>query len=179
MVQPDDGYQFETLIKKKKTITYLDDSLLQSHTKPELFTIIHEHHQLLRKVGFKAAPDKTHCFLRKVKFLEHVISEQGIQPFAKRVKDLQNLKSNESKRDLMKVLGCLGFYSCYIMNLHVDSQSFYELIKDTTPFNWTDQHELFKEIKTRFSEDTIFAVPSTEYPSTYTSTPLMSEPVAY
>ena len=79
---------FELLIKKKKAITYLDDSLLQSHTKAEMFTLIHEYHQLLRKGGLKAAPEKTHFFLKKVKFLGHVISEQGIQPVAKRVKDL-------------------------------------------------------------------------------------------
>ena len=156
---------FELLIKKKKAITYLDDSLLQSHTKAEMITIIHEYHQLLRKRGLKAALDKTNFFLRKVKFLGHVISEQGTQPVAKRVKDLQNLKSPESRRDVMKVLGCLGFYSCYIKDLHVDSQSFYELIKDTTLFKWNDQHEeLFNEIKTRISEDTILPVPSTEYP---------------
>ena len=156
---------FEPLIKKKKAITYLDDSLFQSQSKAEMFTIIHAYHQLLRKGGLKAAPDKTHFFLRKVKFLGHVISEQRIQPVAKRVKDLQNLRSPESKTEVMKVLGCLSFYSCYIKNLHVDSQPFYELIEDTTPFKWTEQHEeLFKETKTRFSEDTILAVPSTEYP---------------
>ena len=88
---------FEPLIKKKKAITYLDDSLLQSHTKAKMFTIIHEYHQLLRKGGLKAAPDKTHFVLRKVKFLGHVISEQGIQPVAKRVKDLQNLKPLRAK----------------------------------------------------------------------------------
>ena len=156
---------FEPLVKKKQAITYLDDSLLQSQTKGEMFRIIHEYHQLLRKGGLKAAPDKTHFFLRKVKFLGHVISQDGIQPVAKRVQDLKNLKSPECKRDVMKVLGCLGFYSCYIKNLHVDSQPFYELIKDTTPFKWTEQHEtLFNQIKERISEDTILAVPSTEYP---------------
>ena len=155
---------FELLIKKKKSITYLDDGLLQSHTKVEMFTNNHAYHQLLRKEGFKATPDKTYFFLRKVKFLGHVISEQGNQPVARRVKDLQNLKSPESKRDVMKVLGCLGFYSCYIKDLHLDSQPFYELIKDTTPFKWTEQHELFRENKTRISEDTILAVPSTKYP---------------
>ena len=130
MVQPDDGYQLRILIKKKKAITYLDDSLLQSHTKAEMFTIIHEYHQflrLLRQGGPKTSPDKTRFFLRKVKFPGHVISEQGIQPVDKRVKDLQNLKSPESKRDVMKILGCLGFYSCYIKNLHVDSQPSYKV----------------------------------------------------
>ena len=65
----------------------------------------------------------------------------------------------------MKVLGCLGFYSCYIKNLHVDSQPFYDLIKDSTPFHCTHEHEkLFQSIKDRISEDTIFAVLSTDYP---------------
>ena len=81
------------------------------------------------------------------------------------MKDLKNLKSPESKRDVMKVLGRLGFYSCYIRNLHVDSQPFNDLIKDSTPFHWTHEHEkLFQSIKDRISEDTILAVPSTYYP---------------
>ena len=139
---------FEPLVKKKQAITYLDDSLLQSQTKGEMFTIIQEYHQLLRKGGQKAAPDRTHFFLRKVKFLGHVISQDGIQPVAKRVQDLKNLKSPECKLDVMKVLGCLGFYSCYIKNLHVDSQPFYEMMKDDTPFKWTEQHgTLFNQMK--------------------------------
>ena len=65
----------------------------------------------------------------------------------------------------MKILGCLGFYSCYIKNLHVDSQQFYELIKNTAPFKWTEQHEtLFNQIQEKISEDTILAVSLTECP---------------
>ena len=105
---------FEPLIKKKQAITYIDDTIMQSQNKAEMFSIIHEYHNLLRKAGLKAAPEKTFFFLKKVKFLGHVISSEGKQPIAKRVKDLKNLKSPESKRDVMRVLGCLGFYSCYI-----------------------------------------------------------------
>ena len=130
-----------------------------------MFTVINEYHTFHRKAGLKAAPDKTYFFLKKVKFLFNVISPEGIQPIAKRVKDSKNLKSPESKRDVMKVLGCLGFYSCYIKNLRVDSQPFYDLIKDSTAFQWTHEHEkLFQSIKDRISEDTILAVPSTYYP---------------
>ena len=65
----------------------------------------------------------------------------------------------------MKVLGCLGFHSCYIKNLHVDSQSFYDMIKDSNPFHWTHEHEeLFHSIKDRIGEDTILALPSMDYP---------------
>ena len=63
----------------------------------------------------------------------------------------------------MKVLGCLGFYSRYIKNLHVDSKPFYDLIRDSTSFHWTEEHEnIFQMIKDRISEDTILAIPSTE-----------------
>ena len=156
---------FDPLIKKKQAITYIDDTMMQSQNKKEMLTVINEYHTLLRKAGLKAAPDKTTFFLKKVKFLGHVISPEGIQPIAKRVKDLKNLKSPESKRDVMKVLGCLGFYSCYIKNLHVDSQPFYDLIKDSIPFHWTHEHEkLFQSIKDRNSEYTILDVASTDYP---------------
>ena len=156
---------FDPLIRKKQAITYIDDTKMQSQNKNEMFKVINEYHTLLRKASLKAAPDKTYFFLKKSKVLGHVISPEGIQPIAKRVKDLKNLKSPESKRDVMKVLGCLGLYGCYFKNLHVDSQPFYDLIKDSTPFHWTHEHEnLFQSIKDRISEDTIIAVPSTDYP---------------
>ena len=64
----------------------------------------------------------------------------------------------------MNVPGCLRFYSCYIKNLRVDSQPFYDLIKDSSLLHWTYEHEkLFQSINDKISEDTILAVPSTDY----------------
>ena len=41
----------------------------------------------------------------------------------------------------------------------------YDLFKGSKTFNWTDEDErLFQSIKDRISEDTILAVPSTDYP---------------
>ena len=154
---------FDPLIRKKQAITYIDDTIMQSQTRSEMFTTINEYHTLLRKAELEAAPDKLFFFLKKVKFFGHVISPDGTQPKAKRVDAfaLRNLKSSQSKRDVMKVLGSLGFYSCYIKNLHNDSQPFYDLIEDSTPFHWTEKYEtLFNSIKDRTHKDT---VPSTDY----------------
>ena len=121
---------FESHIKKKKLQLTFDDSLLQSRTKAEILTNIDEYHQLLRNRSLKVAPDKSHFFLIKVKFLGPVIPERRIQPVTNRLNDLL---FPESKRGVMKVPECLGFHNCYIKNLHVDSQPFFELIKNTTP----------------------------------------------
>ena len=138
---------------------------MQSQTRGEMFNIINEYHTPLRKAGLKAATDMTLFFLKKVKFVGQVISPDGIQPIAKRVDALRNLKSPQSKRDVMKVLGCLGFYSCYIKNSHVDRQPFYDLIKDSTPFHCTGEHEkLLNTIESRIHKDTVLVVPATDYP---------------
>ena len=73
---------FDPLIKMKQTITYIDDTIMQPQNKNEMFTVINEYHTLLRRAGLKAAPDKMFFFLRKVNFLGHVISPEGIQPIA-------------------------------------------------------------------------------------------------
>ena len=96
---------FDPLIKRKQAITHIDDTIMQSQTKNEMFTVINEYCTLLRKAGLKAAGDKTFFFLKKVKFLGHFISPEGIQPIAKRVKDMKNLEQPKSKRDVVKVLG--------------------------------------------------------------------------
>ena len=88
---------FNPLIRKKQAITYIDDTIMQSETRGEIFTIINEYHTLLRKAGLKAAPHKPFFFLKKVKFLGNVISPDGIQPIAKLVDALRNLKSPQSK----------------------------------------------------------------------------------
>ena len=146
---------FDSLIKKKQAVTDIDDTIMQSQNKNAIFMVINEYHTLLRKAGLKAAPDKTFFFLKKVKFLGHVITPDGIQLIVKRVTDLKNVKLPESKRKIMKSIGCLGFYICYIKDLHVDSQPFYDLIKHSTPFHWTHgQEKLFQSIKDRISEGT-------------------------
>ena len=49
---------FEPLIKKKQAITYIDDTIMQSQNKGEMFSIIHEYHNLLRKASLKAGWEK-------------------------------------------------------------------------------------------------------------------------
>ena len=138
---------------------------MQSQTRSEMFTIINEYHTLLRKAELKAVTNKANLFLKKVKFLGHVISPDGIQPIAKRVDALRNLRSPQSKRDVMKILGYLGIYSCCFKNLHVDSQPFFDLIKDSTPFHWTEElKKMFNSIKERLHNVTVLAVPSADYP---------------
>ena len=49
---------------------------MQSQTKEEMFNVLEQYHQILQNENLKAAPDKSHFFLTKVKFLGHNIEER-------------------------------------------------------------------------------------------------------
>ena len=156
---------FAEMTAKKQFITYTDDVMLRAKTKAEMWKNLKSYFQCLRPPGLKAAPNRTKHFLTKVKFLGHIVSDKGIQPVAKKVQDLKNLKSPENKSDVMRILGILGFYSTFMKNLCVDSKPFHELLKDDVPFKWTKDHEkLFQNNKDRISEETILSVPNPKCP---------------
>ena len=66
---------FRPLILNKNEITYLDDIFMQSQTKDEMFAVLEKYHQILQNDNMKAAPDKSHFFLTRVKFLGHILKE--------------------------------------------------------------------------------------------------------
>ena len=130
-----------------------------------LFTINNEYNILARKADFTTAFDETIFLLRMVKSVDHMISPEGMKPIASRVEDLRNVQSLECKRDVIKVLECLGLSGCYIKILQVGSQPFYDLVKTTTSFHGTVEHQnRFQSTKDRNTQETTLAVPSTDYP---------------
>ena len=63
---------FDPLIKEKQAITYIDDTIMQSQNKNEMFTVYNEYHTLFRKAGLKAASDKTFFFLKKISWSPYI-----------------------------------------------------------------------------------------------------------
>ena len=80
---------FRPLILKINAITYLDDVLMQSKTKDERFTVLEQYHKILQNENLKAAPDKSHFFLTRVKFLGHNIERNTITPLKTRIDAIQ------------------------------------------------------------------------------------------
>ena len=65
----------------------------------------------------KAAPDKTFFFLRTVKFLGHIEENNTLRPIHSKIESIKRLKTPENKKDLMRFVGAMNFYSNYIYNL--------------------------------------------------------------
>ena len=110
---------FRPLILNKNAITYLDDVFMQSQTKDEMFIVLEKYHQILLQENLKAAPDKSHFFLTRIKFLGHIRERNTITPLKSRIDAIQKLQPPSNERKIQKFLGMFNFLSKYVYKMQI------------------------------------------------------------
>ena len=143
---------FRPLILKKNAITYLDDVFMQSQTKEEMFNVLEHYHKILQNENLKAAPDKSHFFLTRVKFLGHKIERKTITPLKSRIDAFQKLQPPTNKKKIQEFLGMLNFLSKYVYKMQNN-------------FEWNTEHQArFEEIKKLLTEQISNLIPDPNQP---------------
>ena len=151
---------FRPLILKKNAITYLDDVFMQSQTKGEMFNVLEQYHQILQNENLKAAPDKSHFFLTKVKFLGHNIERKTITPLKSRIDAIQKLQPPTNKKKIQEFLGMLNFLSKYVYKMQLYLRPFYNILRQQNNFEWNTEHQArFEEIKKLLTEQISNTIP--------------------
>ena len=89
---------------------------MQSQTKDEMFIVLQKYHQILLQENTKAAPDKSHFFLIRLKFLGHIIERNTITPLKSRIDAIQKLQPPSNKKKIQEFLGMLNFLSKNVQN---------------------------------------------------------------
>ena len=156
---------FRPLILKKNAITYLDDVFMQSQTKEEMFNVLEQYHQILQNENLKAAPDKSHFFLTKVKFLGHNIERKTITPLKSRIDAIQKLQPPTNKKKIQEFLGMLNFLSKYVYKMQLYLRPFYNILRQQNNFEWNIKHQArFEEIKKLLTEQISNTIPDSNQP---------------
>ena len=73
--------------------------------KKEMFTVLEHYHKVLQKENLKAAPNKSHFFLTRVKFLGHNIERNTITPLKSSIDAIQKLQPPTNKKKIQEFLG--------------------------------------------------------------------------
>ena len=156
---------FRPLILKKNAITYLDDVFMQSQTKDEMFNVLEKYHQILQNENLKAAPDKSHFFLTRVKFLGHNIERKTITPLKSRIDAIQKLQPPTNKKKIQEFLGMLNFLSKYVYKMQLYLRPFYNILRQQNNFEWNTEHQTrFEEIKKLLTEQISNTIPDSNQP---------------
>ena len=85
---------------------------MQSQTKDKMFTVLEQYHKILQNQNLKAAPEKSHFFLTRVKFLGYKIERNTNTPLKS-----QKLQPPANKKKTQEFLGMLNFLSKYVFKM--------------------------------------------------------------
>ena len=118
-------------IRDEFCIPYLDDLIVfspdfESHIQ-HLSTAL----ERLRSKGLKLKPKKCELFKRQVKYLGHVISEQGYHMDTSNIKAIHQLRDSKPATvgDVRRIIGFLNYYRKYIQNFSQIAKPLFELLQ--------------------------------------------------
>lgn len=144
----------------KFVIVFIDDILVYSRSELE-----HEKHlrivlEKLRTEKLYAKFSKCEFWLKKVNFLGHVVSGEGIKVDPTKVQAVQEWKSPTTPYKIRSFLGLAGYYRRFIRGFSKIATPMTQLLKKNVKFQWTEECERsFEELKKSLTTAPVLAVP--------------------
>ena len=104
--------------------------------------------QRARETNLKLSKFKINLRKSEVKFMGHVITDEGLKADADKVKAVEEMPSPTCKKELLSLLGFVNYLSKFLPRLAEVAQPLRNLTAKEASFLWSPQHELaFAEIK--------------------------------
>ena len=136
------------LLKKGWCKNYLDDVVLWASSFEELLDRLRETFQQLEECGLKLNVSKCTFGMKEIKFLGHIVSEQGIHPDPKNIRAVQQMNRPLNVKQVRRFIGMANFYRKHIENFALLANPLTNLMKKGQKFQWTpDCDHAFKTLK--------------------------------
>ncbi|KAK3740433.1 hypothetical protein QZH41_004601 [Actinostola sp. cb2023] len=111
-----------------------------------------------RTKNIKLNRDKLKLRLTEVKFMGHVISEEGLKADPDKVQGIKEMLTPTSKQDIKRILGMVNYLQKFAPNLSDVTAPMRELLKEANQFCWDEQIQgkSFEQVKKIISEAPVF-----------------------
>ncbi|GJU59099.1 putative reverse transcriptase domain-containing protein, partial [Tanacetum coccineum] len=126
----------------KFVIVFIDDILIYSKSQEEHVEHLRLVLELLKKEKLYAKFSKCEFWLRKVKFLGHVINGNGIHVDPSKIEVVKNWKAPRTPIEVRSFLGLVGYYRRFIENFSKIAKSLTILTQKSKTFDWGEEQEL-------------------------------------
>ncbi|KAI5751993.1 hypothetical protein M8J77_012766 [Diaphorina citri] len=127
---------------------YIDDIIIFGKTKEEHDGKLEKVLEIARVNNIRFNPEKCIFNVSKVKFLGHVIDENGIHIDDEKVKAIMNLPAPTNRKELERFLGSMNYLAKFIQNYSSRSSPIRDLLNKNSLWIWDENHEkCFQELK--------------------------------
>ena len=139
---------------------YLDDVIVYGKTFDEMLKNLELVFEKLLAAGLKLKARKCTLFAQKVKYLGHIISEQGIQTDPEKIEIVKHWPVPVSKTQVRSFIGLSSYYRKFIANYAQIAQPLHKLTEANVPFKWSDEcQSAFDVLKSRLTSAPILTHP--------------------
>ncbi len=122
-------------------LIYLDDVIIFSDDFETHVGRIQEVLERMREANLKLKPKKCSLFKSEVKFLGHVLSEEGVLPDPDNVKRLAEWPTPRRVKDVRAFLGLGNYYRRFVQGYSQLVKPLTALTQKAVPFQWTSDCE--------------------------------------
>jgi len=153
---------------KKACLLYLDDIIVFGDTFEEVYDNLTQVLLRLRKYNLKLKAKKCSLFKRSVKFLGHVVSEDGIACNPDKVKAVAEITAPKDRTGVRAILGLGNYYRRFIKNYCLITHPMQQLTHQDKPFIWTPEHdESLRKLKDALTSAPVLAYPDCSDDATF------------
>ncbi|CAI7782923.1 unnamed protein product [Closterium sp. NIES-53] len=144
-------------------VVYLDDILIYSRDMKQHIEHLRRVFEILRREKFYVKLSKSKFALKKVQFLGHMVSAQGVHVDPKKIEAVRTWKTPENVKELQQFLGFANYYNRFVPQYAKIAAPLTNLLKKNTPFKWEDVHQqAVEQLKTALTSAPVLILPDPE-----------------
>ena len=142
-------------------LIYIDDIIIYANNFEEHIKRLGEVFGRLRNAGLKLKPSKCELCKAEVKYLGHVVTEQGIRTDPDKIKAVSDWATPTNLKQLRGFLGLCSYYRKFINHFAEIASPLHALTKKNESFIWSSQcEESFQILKSK-----LVTAPTLAYPN--------------
>ena len=139
---------------------YVDDVVIKIRSNDQFIADLQETFENLRRFKWKLNPTKCVFGVPDGKLLGFIVSSRGIEANPTKINAIRFMKPPRSKKDLMKLTGCMAALSHFISRLGDKGLPFFKLLRKSDKFEWKKEAAVaFQQLKEFLTTPPVLTAP--------------------
>jgi hypothetical protein len=119
--------------------------------------------QRLKEANLKLSPKKCHFLKKEVKFLGHIVSENGVSTDPSKIQAVRDWPIPKNIKEVRSFLGLTSYYRKFILKYADKAKPLHKITEKNQKFVWTEDCQYsFEELKQALTQAPILAYPTRE-----------------
>ncbi|CAG2239543.1 unnamed protein product [Mytilus edulis] len=149
----------------KYVLAYIDDILIFSKTFEEHLQHLEEVFARLRKANFTLKPQKCHFAVKKVNYLGHIISKDGVKVDESKITIVKNYPRPKNQTEVRQFLGLCNYYRRFVKDYAKITVPLNNLLQKDKEYVWTDKCQIsFESLQQALTTAPVLSYPDMSKP---------------